>query len=207
MALKAGEPVRYRMYSNTWLCQQPLHFACRPFTHAAQATSRSAAFRHLFLATVSGASLVPVLVCVGVHLEILPWEKWKRNLKCYRNSMRCQRAFAIIRGRCSLVDYCDIKFGWCRANYGISWHRGGPGSSVGVPTELRAGRPGDRIPVGRDFPPVQTGPGAHAASCTMGTGSFPRVNYGWGVLLTTQPLLMQRSIKDRSIPLPTLEAI
>jgi len=24
----------------------------------------------------------------------------------------------------------------------------------------------------RDFPPVQTGPGAHPASCTMGTGSF-----------------------------------
>ena len=25
---------------------------------------------------------------------------------------------------------------------------------------------------GRDFPPVQTGPGAHPASCTMDTGSF-----------------------------------
>jgi len=31
----------------------------------------------------------------------------------------------------------------------------------------------DRILVGRGFPPVQTGPGAHQASCTMGTGSFP----------------------------------
>jgi hypothetical protein len=49
----------------------------------------------------------------------------------------------------------------------------GPGSSVGIATELRAGRSGDRIPVGRDFPPFQTGPGAHPASCTMGTGSFP----------------------------------
>jgi hypothetical protein len=28
----------------------------------------------------------------------------------------------------------------------------GPGSSVGIATELRAGRAGDRIPVGRDFP-------------------------------------------------------
>ena len=28
----------------------------------------------------------------------------------------------------------------------------GPGSSVGIATELRAGRSGDRIPVGRDFP-------------------------------------------------------
>ena len=26
---------------------------------------------------------------------------------------------------------------------------------------------------GRDLPPVQTGPGAHPASCTMGTGSIP----------------------------------
>ena len=26
---------------------------------------------------------------------------------------------------------------------------------------------------GRDFPRAQTGPGAHSASCTMGTGSFP----------------------------------
>ena len=41
---------------------------------------------------------------------------------------------------------------------------------------LRAGRSGDRIPVGARFSaPVQTGPGAHPASCTMGTGSFPGV--------------------------------
>ena len=41
---------------------------------------------------------------------------------------------------------------------------------------LRAGRPGDRIPVGARFSAsVQTGPGAHPAFCTMGTGSFPGV--------------------------------
>jgi hypothetical protein len=34
--------------------------------------------------------------------------------------------------------------------YGLS-HLCGPGSSVGVATEVRAGRSGDRIPVGRDF--------------------------------------------------------
>jgi hypothetical protein len=50
----------------------------------------------------------------------------------------------------------------------------GPGSSVGIATELRAGLSGDRIPVGARFSaPVQTGPGAHQASCTMGTGPFP----------------------------------
>ena len=41
---------------------------------------------------------------------------------------------------------------------------------------LRAGRSGDRIPVGARFSAaVQTGPGAHPSSCTMGTGSFPGV--------------------------------
>ena len=41
---------------------------------------------------------------------------------------------------------------------------------------------------GARFPaPVQTGPGAHPASCTMGTGSFPGES-GQGVALTTHPI-------------------
>jgi len=36
--------------------------------------------------------------------------------------------------------------------------------------------------------PVQTGPGAHPASCTMGTGSFPGVKSVRGVTLTPHPL-------------------
>ena len=59
----------------------------------------------------------------------------------------------------------------------------------------------------RDFPPVQTGPGAHPASCTIGTGSFPEVKCGRGVLLTAHPILVWRSWKSRVIPLPTLWAI
>ena len=78
----------------------------------------------------------------------------------------------------------------------------GPVSSVGIATELRAGRSGDRIPVGVRFStPVQTGPGAHPASCTMGTGSFPGVNSGRGVTLTPHHLLVPWSWKGRSIPL------
>jgi hypothetical protein len=37
-------------------------------------------------------------------------------------------------------------------------------------------RSGDRIPVGARFlAHVHTGPGAHPAPCTVGTGSFPGV--------------------------------
>ena len=82
----------------------------------------------------------------------------------------------------------------------------GPGSSVGIATELRAGRSGIESRWGRDFPPVQTGLGAHPASCKMGTGSFLGVKYGRGVLLTTPPLLVPQSWKSRAIPLPTLWA-
>ena len=80
----------------------------------------------------------------------------------------------------------------------------GPGSSVGIATELRDGLSGIESRWGRDFLPVQTGPGAHPASCKMGTGSFPGVKCGRGVLLTTHLFLVPRSRKSRAIPLPTL---
>ena len=78
-------------------------------------------------------------------------------------------------------------------------------SSFAIATELRAGRSGDRIPVGTRFSaPVQTGPGAHPTSCKMGTRSFPGVKCGRGVLLTTHHLPVPRSCNSRGIPLPTL---
>jgi len=49
----------------------------------------------------------------------------------------------------------------------------GPGSSVGIATELRPAQSGFKSRWGRDFPSVQTDPGAHPASFKMGTGSFP----------------------------------
>jgi hypothetical protein len=60
------------------------------------------------------------------------------------------------------------------------------------------GRSGDRIPVGARFSaPVQTGPGAHPASCTMSTGSLPRVKRpGHGV--DYPPHLVPRLKKEYS---------
>ena len=49
---------------------------------------------------------------------------------------------------------------------------------------VRGSNPGEGV---RISAPVQTGPGPHPASCTMGTGSFPGVKSGRGVTLTPQP--------------------
>ena len=46
--------------------------------------------------------------------------------------------------------------------------------------------------------PIQTGPGAHPASCTMGTGTFPGVKSGLGVTLTPHPLLVPLVMKEYS---------
>jgi len=59
----------------------------------------------------------------------------------------------------------------------------------------------------RFFAPVQTGPGAHPASSTMGTGSFPGVKSGRGVTLTPHSLQVLWSRKDRAIPLLLLWAV
>ena len=84
----------------------------------------------------------------------------------------------------------------------------GPGSSVGIATGYGLDRSGDRIPVAARFSaPVQTGPEAHPASCTMGTGSFPRVKSDRGVTLTPHPLLMPWSRKSNAISLLPLWAV
>jgi len=61
----------------------------------------------------------------------------------------------------------------------------GPGSVVGIATGYGLDGPGIESRLGARFSaPVQTGPGTHLASCTMGTGSFPGVKSGRGVTLT-----------------------
>ena len=83
----------------------------------------------------------------------------------------------------------------------------GPGRSVGTRLAtiwtVRGSNPG----VARFSSPVQTGPGAHPVSCTMGTGSFRGVKNGRGVTLTLHPLLVQWSWRSRAIPLLLLWAV
>ena len=83
-----------------------------------------------------------------------------------------------------------------------------PDSSVGIATGYGLDGPGIESQWGgaRFSAPVQTGPGAHPASCTMGTGIFLGVKSGRGVKLTTHPLLVPWLRKGRSIPLLPLWA-
>jgi hypothetical protein len=72
----------------------------------------------------------------------------------------------------------------------------GRDSSVGIATRYGLNGPGIESRWGARFSaPVQTGPGAHPASCTMGTGSLPGVKRpGRGV---DHPLSSSAEIKDR----------
>jgi hypothetical protein len=67
-------------------------------------------------------------------------------------------------------------------------HFCGPGSSFDIETDHGLEGPGIVSRWGPRFSaPAQTGPRAHLASCTMGTGSFPGVESGRGVTLTPHP--------------------
>jgi len=81
----------------------------------------------------------------------------------------------------------------------------GSGSSVGMATGYGLEGLGIESRWGARFSARdQTGPGAHPAFCTMGTGSFPWVKSGWGVTLTAHHHLVSWLRKNRAIPLPTM---
>ena len=81
-------------------------------------------------------------------------------------------------------------------------------SSVGIATGYGLDGPGIESRYGARFSaPVQTGPGAHPASCTMGTGSFQGAKSGTEVTLTPHPLLVPWSRKSRAISLFPLWAV
>ena len=78
----------------------------------------------------------------------------------------------------------------------------GSRSVVGIATGYGLDGPGIEAPWGARFSVrVQTGPVAHPASCTMGTGSFPGVKSGRGVTLAPHHLLVPWSRKSRAVPL------
>ena len=68
------------------------------------------------------------------------------------------------------------------------------GRVVGIVTDYGLDGPeieSRRVGKGARFStPVQTSPGAHPASCTIGTASFPGVKSGRDVTLTTHHLLV-----------------
>jgi len=130
---------------------------------------------------------------------------------CYQRFYPVDRTFTNFRNRYmkgifmrSLCSY--VKFP--QNCFKITLCVDGPGSSVGIVTELQAGRSGDRIPVWVWFSAsVQPGPRAHKFFCTMGIGPFPGVKRDWVVTLTPNPLLVLWSRKSRAIPLLTLWAV
>ena len=111
---------------------------------------------------------------------------------------------------CGLSSECNPK--WSSVSVGacvslLSWQETlqlrrhiyitrGPGSSVGIATGYGLDGPGFESRRGWDFPPVQIGPGAHPASYTVGTGSFPGVKSSRGVTLTPHPLLVPLVMKE-----------
>ena len=104
-------------------------------------------------------------------------------------------------GQRPMIGFCEHGHEhWGSINGG-----GGPGSVVGIAIGYGLDSPG--IESRWNSAPVQTGPGAHPASCTMGTGSFPGVKSGRGVTLTPHSLLVPWSWKRRAIPLLPLWAV
>jgi hypothetical protein len=100
-------------------------------------------------------------------------------------STKCQMHFNL------LGLAATSRFNW------ITFHRSAETASR-CSESLWARWSGDQIPVKVRFSaPVQTGPWAHLASCTMGTGSFQAVKRP-GFALTTHPYLALRLKKEYS---------
>jgi hypothetical protein len=140
---------------------------------------------------------------VPTQKKLFWYHKLQRSLIDFSCSLNFFGNLVFLKYLCTEVYnrfvYCSL---YCTMYVCVS----GPGSSVGAATDYGLDGPGIKIRCGWDSPPIQTSPGAHPASCTMCTGSFPGVESGRGVLLTTHPLLAPRSWKSRAVPLPTLWA-
>jgi hypothetical protein len=90
----------------------------------------------------------------------------------------------------------------------LRWCVGRPGSIVGIVTGYGLDGPGIESWWGTRFStPVQTSPGAHPASCTIGTRSFPGVKSSGCMTLTPHSLLVPWSWKSIAVLLLPLWAI
>jgi hypothetical protein len=84
----------------------------------------------------------------------------------------------------------------------------GPGSVVGIATGYGLDVPGIEYWWGGDFPHLsRLALGAHPASCTIGTGSFPGVESGGRMTLTPHHFLEPWLWKSRAIHLLPLWAV
>jgi hypothetical protein len=121
---------------------------------------------------------------------------WETYFSYFGRLCVLQRVYALCY-KCIQFDFCCIYlFGNIRKLCELCRSRGSSGSIVsdyGLDDRVI----GVRSPAGaKDFSSnlcVQTGSGAHPASCTKGTGGpFPGVKRGRGVMLTTHPHLVPR---------------
>ena len=85
-------------------------------------------------------------------------------------------------------------------------HNSGPGSSVSIATDYGLDSPGTNPGEDEIFLPFRPALGPTQPPVKWVPGVSPEVKYGRGVLVTTHPLLVPRSWKSRTIPLPTLWA-
>ena len=83
----------------------------------------------------------------------------------------------MFRARYGIISYIkQITFSIC-----------GPGSSAGIATDYELGGPGSNLHWGEILRPSRPTLGPIQPPVKIGTGSFPGVKYGRGVLLTTHP--------------------
>jgi hypothetical protein len=128
--------------------------------HSGHQTCLHEIWNFLYLRTL----LVAVRKCFVKSLEI----------NCDRHSWHRDKLDTVIKTTSVFKNFRYIKHIYTFTKVATCFDRG-PGELSQYSDSLRPGRSKDRIPVRARFSaPVQTGPGAHQASYTMGTWSLSR---------------------------------
>ena len=113
----------------------------------------------------------------SVAMKLQQWVLHTHNFQesCLTSEIQCRIGLepcSSFNARWTNVVHSSVTFlrlTWNKAFIKASKQFRGPGKRRRYTDSLRAGRSGNRIPVGARFSaPVQTGPVAHPASCTMG---------------------------------------